>query len=37
MIIAIIAACWAFMATLATQLNGATDAALDSVADIMFM
>jgi hypothetical protein len=37
MIIALIAACSAFMSSVAVQLNGAVDAALDSIADIMFM
>lgn len=37
MIIAFIAVCSAFMSSVAVQLNGAVDAALDSIADIMFM
>jgi hypothetical protein len=37
MIIALIAACSAFMSSVAVQLNGAVDASLDSIADIMFM
>lgn len=37
MIIAVIAACTALMANLASQLNGAADATIDSVADIMFL
>ncbi|GAL36494.1 hypothetical protein JCM19240_2563 [Vibrio maritimus] len=37
MIIAMIAACSAFLSSLGMQLNGAVDAAMETIADIMFI